>query len=111
MQLHRTPDVDYDLKKTKTTLIAPACLVVYGCTMPAIVLIYYVFPYQTAAGHLLADGSLDWSRGEALLPFTTAALHVPLGLIAAKVIWGRYSPNAKTRNRTARQGQAEFIET
>jgi Na+/proline symporter len=103
LQLHRTPIVDFDLRKTKITLIAPACLVAYGCIMPVLLIIYYVFPYQTGAGHLLADGSLDWSRGEALLPFTTAAIHIPLGLISAKVIWSRYSPKAKTKHRISRQ--------
>ncbi|MGK0500686.1 MAG: sodium/pantothenate symporter [Oceanicoccus sp.] len=95
LQLHQTPEVDYDLKKTKTTLIAPLCLVVYGCIMPILLIVYYVIPYQAAAGQLLTDGSVDWSRGEALLPFSTAVIYISLGLISARVIWRRYSPTAK----------------
>ena len=95
IELHRTPDIDYDLKKTKTTMLAPALLVAYGCIMPAVFIIYYVIPYQTGAGHLLADGSLDWSRGEALMALASAVLYIPLGLISARVIWNRYSPTAK----------------
>lgn len=101
MRLHRTPAVDYDLKKTKMTLLAPIMLVAYGCIWPVILIIYYVIPYQTGAGQLLADGSLDWSRGEALLPFVSAAIYIPLGLISTKVIWGRYSPSAKGKVRIA----------
>ena len=97
LRLHRTPDVDRDLIKTITTLIAPTCLVIYGAIMPVALIFYYVIPYQTAAGHLLVDGSIDWSRGEALLPFSTAVLHCTLGLVSAKVIWGRYGPNTKTK--------------
>jgi Na+/proline symporter len=99
IQLHQTPAVDYDLKKTKTTMIAPLCLVIYGCIMPILLIVYYVTPYQTAAGQLLADGSLDWSRGEALLTLSTAVIYISLGMISAKVIWSRYSPTAKPTNK------------
>ncbi len=96
INLHKTPAVDYDLKKTKVTLIAPLCLIAYGCIMPILTITYYVIPYQRVAGHLLADGSIDWSRGEALLPFSTAFIFISLGVIATKVIWTRYSPTAKS---------------
>ncbi|MEM7359403.1 MAG: sodium:solute symporter family protein [Pseudomonadota bacterium] len=103
MRLHRTPAEDFDAKKTRTTLIAPLCLVSYGCLMPFAVWHYYVAPYQDASGHLLADGSLDFSRIEALLPFSTPAVHVTLGLISAWVIWKRYSPNARSKTRAVRR--------
>lgn len=103
MRLHRTPAEDYNAKKTRTTLIAPLCLVSYGCLMPFAVWHYYVTPYQGASGHLLADGSLDFSRMEALLPFSTPAVHVTLGLISAWVIWKRYSPNARSKTRASRK--------
>ncbi len=94
-QLHQTPAVDLDLRKTKTTLIAPALLVVYGCIMPFVLTNYYVIPYQAATGQLLADGSVNWASGEALLTLTFAALYIPLGLISAVVVWRRYSPRAR----------------
>jgi len=67
-------------------------LVIYGCSMPILLTQFYVIPYQTAMGQLLVDGGVDWSRGEALLALSAAALHVPLGLTAAIVIKRRYSP-------------------
>ncbi len=95
MRLHRTPDEDYNKKKTKLTLLAPAILIVFGCIMPAIMINNYVIPYQTGTGQLLADGSIDWSKGEAILAITWAVLYIPLGLISANIIWRRYSPTAK----------------
>ena len=90
MRLHRTPEIDCDLKKTKITLLAPAILVVFGCIIPVVMINYYVIPYQSGTGQLLADGSIDWSRGEAILALTWAALFIPLGLISANIIWRRY---------------------
>lgn len=105
MRLHRTPDEDYDLKKTKVTLIAPAILIVFGCIMPFVMIYNYVIPYQMSSGQLLVDGSIDWSGGEALLALTWAALYIPLGLISATVIWRRYSPAAKVKNCSANTGR------
>jgi len=102
LRLHQTPDIDYDLKKAKTSLIAPACLVAYGCIMPVVLIVYYVIPYQTGAGLLQADGSLDWYQGEVILALSSAALYIPLGLISAHVIWKRYSPEAKTKDLSAK---------
>jgi sodium/pantothenate symporter len=59
--------------------------------MPVLLIRFYVIPYQTAAGRLLTDGSIDWWTGEALLALSTAVLYIPLGLISAAVIRRRYS--------------------
>jgi len=91
LRLHRTPDIDRNARMTRVTLIAPALLVLYGCVMPVLLIRFYVIPYQTATGQLLADGSIDWWTGEALLALSTAALYIPLGLIAAAVIRRRYA--------------------
>jgi len=91
--LHRTPDVDRDLVKTKRTMWAPAFLVIYGCLMPLMLIKYYVIPYQTGVGQLLADGSVDLSTGESILAMLTAPVFIILGLIVAKVVWSRYSPH------------------
>jgi sodium/pantothenate symporter len=91
MRLHRTPAIDRNARMTRVTLIAPALLVLYGCVMPALLIRFYVIPYQTAAGRLLTDGSIDWWTGEALLALSSAALYIPLGLISAAVIRRRYS--------------------
>jgi Na+/proline symporter len=92
MRLHRSPTIDCDARKVRTTLIAPACLLAYGCLMPLALLNYYVLPYQTGAGKLLADGSIDFHSGEAILALCSAALYIPLGLVSGYVIWRRYTP-------------------
>ena len=81
--------------------------------MPVIMIFNYVIPYQIGTGTLGLDGSIDWSRGEAILAFTWAALYIPLGLISARLIWLRYSPAAKVKSRVARrnpqqQGSAPY---
>ncbi|WP_019528781.1 sodium:solute symporter family protein [Dasania marina] len=98
MRLHRTPAQEVDLKAVKTTLLAPAILILYGCAMPFIMSHFYVLPYQTGSGELLADGSINWLTGEALLSFSWALVYIPLGLITAKVIINSYSPSAKIKN-------------
>jgi Na+/proline symporter len=90
MRLHRTPSAERCARKTRITLIAPALLVVYGCTMPMLLIRFYVRPYQAAVGRLLSDGSIDWLTGEAMLALASAALYIPLGLISILVIWRRY---------------------
>ena len=90
--LHRTPDTDYNLQKTKTTMLAPAALILYGCVMPLLLIKYYVTPYQTGVGQLLADGSVDLTTGEAILAMLSAPVYIVLGLVVAKVVWSRYSP-------------------
>ena len=96
--LHRTPEVDCDLQKTKITMLAPAALVLYGCLMPLLLIKYYVTPYQTGVGQLLSNGSVDLTTGEAILAMLSAPVYIGLGLIVAKVVWGRYSPTSKLSN-------------
>jgi Na+/proline symporter len=100
MRLHRAPVTDCDQKKVKITLIAPKILVAFGIVMPFIMMIYYVIPYQTGAGKLLPDGSIDWFSGEALLAMSWAVLHVPLGIMSIKVIRNRYSSSARMKSRS-----------
>ena len=91
--LHKTPEIDRDLKKTRLTLLAPTLLVVYGCLMPVLLIVYYVFPYQTGAGLLASDGGIDWTSGEAILALCSALLYIPLGLFTARSVWRRYRPS------------------
>lgn len=98
MRLHRTPAADRDAGLTRTTLIAPALVILYGCVMPVLLINYYVIPYQTGAGRLLPDGSVDWQTAEALIALSSAALYIPLGLISAAVIWRRYKPLTPARS-------------
>jgi len=59
---------------------------------------YYVIPYQIGSGEISADGSVNWNTGEALITLTVFLLHVPLAIMAMKVIWDRYDPRSD-RNR------------
>ncbi|MEM9758615.1 MAG: sodium:solute symporter family protein [Pseudomonadota bacterium] len=91
-RLHETPAEDRDLRRTRITLIAPALLVLYGLTMPFLLLHFYVKPYQRGSGSILAGDALDWGEAEPWIAFGPAALFIPLGLIATLTIWRRYRP-------------------
>jgi sodium/pantothenate symporter len=100
-RLHETPAADCDAQRTKTTMIGPLILVLYGCTMPFVMTHYYVIPYQRGTGELMADGSVNWQAGEAWFGLSSAFLVVPLGIFAAIMIWRSYHPNAKVKKATA----------
>ena len=91
-QLHQTPAGDRDAAKLRTTLVAPALLVLYGLVMPWLLLHWYVRPYQRGNDELMPDGSIDWTGAEALFALSPALLFVPLGVISLVVIWRRYHP-------------------
>lgn len=89
-RLHQVPLEDRDDGKMRLTLLAPWCLVGYGCLMPALVINFYILPYQRATGQLQADGSLNWATGEVMVSMTTPVIYIALGLIAARLIRRRY---------------------
>ena len=103
LRLHRPPASDIDLNKTRKTLLAPLGLIVYGIAMPLWLLKYYVVPYQIGTGQISADGSVNWSAGEAIITVTIFMLHVPLALMAMKVIWDRYNPHSKSNQKILRR--------
>jgi Na+/proline symporter len=95
IKLHITPGEDIDAKKARTTMIAPFALILYGCTMPFLMVNYYIKPYQRGTGEILADGSMNWHAGEAWFSLSSAFVFIPLGILAAIVIWRNYYPKAK----------------
>jgi len=103
MRLHRPPPSDIDWAKTRTTLLAPLGLVAYGAGMPFVMLKYYVIPYQIGTGQISPDGSVNWNTGEALITLTIFLLHVPLALMAMKVIRDRYDPRSKRNEKILRR--------
>jgi sodium/pantothenate symporter len=103
LRLHRPPPSDIDLAKTKITLLAPLGLIVYGVTMPLLLLKYYVIPYQIGTGEISPDGSVNWNTGEALITLTVFILHVPLALMAMKVIRDRYDPRSNRNQKILRR--------
>jgi Na+/proline symporter len=91
-RLHETPEEDRDLRRTRVTLIAPALLVLYGMSMPFLLLHFYVKPYQRGSDTILAGDAINWSQAESWIAFGAALLFIPLGLIAGITIWRRYRP-------------------
>lgn len=103
LRLHRPPPSDIDLAKTRITLLAPLGLIVYGVAMPLLLLKYYVIPYQIGTGEISPDGSVNWNTGEALITLTIFVLHVPLALMAMKVIRDRYDPRSNRNQKILRR--------
>lgn len=93
-QLHQTPPVDIDRRATRITLLAPMLLIAYGCVMPFLLLHFYVEPYQLGAGIIGLGESIDWRHAEPWFVIGPLLIHVPLGVIAWRVIRRRYSPSA-----------------
>ena len=93
-QLHQTPPVDVDRRATRITLLAPMLLIAYGCVMPFLLLHFYVEPYQLGAGIIKLGESIDWRHAEPWFVIGPLLIHVPLGVIAWRVIRRRYSPSA-----------------
>ena len=93
-QLHQTPSVDVDRRSTRITLLAPTLLIAYGCVMPFLLLHFYVEPYQLGAGIIELGGSIDWRHAEPWFVIGPLLIHVPLGVIAWRVIRRRYLPSA-----------------
>jgi sodium/pantothenate symporter len=96
-RLHETPESDRDWRKTRLTLLAPALLVTYGMVMPVLLLNFYVLPYQRGSGFLTAAGDIDWGHAEPWAALGPAVLFIPLGTLAAVVIWRRYAPSVPIR--------------
>ena len=93
-QLHQTPPVDIDRRATRITLLAPMLLIAYGCVMPFLLLHFYVEPYQLGAGIIELGESIDWRHAEPWFVIGPLLIHVPLGVIAWRVIRRRYLPRA-----------------
>jgi len=91
-QLHVTPQEDRDPRRLRATLWAPALLVLYGLTMPFLLLHFYVGPYQRGSDTALPGGALNWEAAEPWFALGPAAIFVPLGVVAAVTIYRRYSP-------------------
>jgi sodium/pantothenate symporter len=103
LRLHLPSPSDIDLAKTRITLLAPLGLIVYGVAMPLLLLKYYVIPYQIGTGEISPDGSVNWNTGEALITLTIFLLHVPLALMAMKVIRDRYDPQSNRNQKILRR--------
>lgn len=93
-RLHETPPEELDAGKTRTSIIAPALLILMGLIVPVLQLKFYVLPYQQATGTLAADGTLDWARGEVAMAMGWFVLYVTLGIVSIKAIRKQYMPKS-----------------
>ncbi len=94
-KLHERPADEVGPRRTRTTLIAPAVLIVVnGLLLPLVLTVNYVIPYQRATGTLSADGSLDWATGEMALMMSWTVIWVGVALFAMRYIRKAYSPPA-----------------
>ncbi|MBT8080194.1 MAG: sodium:solute symporter family protein [Gammaproteobacteria bacterium] len=91
-KLHEAPVEELDERKTRNSLIPAWLLIVNGVVAPFVLIRYYVRPYQDATGDLMADGSLNWFTGEAVLALSWTVVYVSLGLFTIRFIRKAYSP-------------------
>jgi Na+/proline symporter len=90
LALHELPDEERDAGQASRTQWAAIAVAVFGASVSALLITYYVWPYQSATGTLRAGGRLDWFTAEALLSLAWAALFVPCGITTYKMIGRSY---------------------
>ncbi len=91
LALHRVPDEDRDARQSAKTQRSALGVAVCGALLSALLLRFYVLPYQRVTGALRADGGIDWWSGEALLAMAWAGLFVPWGIMAYKMVGHSYA--------------------
>jgi hypothetical protein len=89
--LHEVPEEDRDTAQARKTQWSAIGVALSGIFLTAMLLLFYVLPYQQATGTLREGGQLDWWTVEALLAMTWAGLFVPWGIMAYKMIGHSYS--------------------
>ena len=75
-------------------------MAVFGVFVSALLIVFYVLPYQSATGTLRDDNQIDWLTGEALLSLGWAALFVPWGIAAYKMIGRSYGTDEQPKPST-----------
>jgi len=104
LALHEVPEEDRDDAEMRKTQWSTIGVALSGIFMTAMLLLFYVLPYQQATGTLREGGRLDWWTVEALLAMTWAGLFVPWGIMAYKVVGNSYSskrpPTQRASSRT-----------
>ncbi len=90
LTLPELPEEERDAEQAKRTQWAAIAVAVFGVCVSALLIIYYVHPYQSATGTLRAGRQLDWFTAEALLSLAWAGHFVPCGITAYKMIGRSY---------------------
>jgi hypothetical protein len=91
MTLHEVPEEDRDDTQARKTQWSAIGVALSGIFMTAMLLRFYVLPYQRATDTLREGGGLDWWTVEAVLAMAWAGLFVPWGIMAYKMIGHSYS--------------------
>ena len=97
LALHNLPAEERNVEQAKKTQWAAIGVAVFGVFVSALLIVFYVLPYQSATGTLRDDNQLDWLTGEALLSLGWAALFVPWGIAAYKMIGRSYGTDEQPK--------------
>jgi sodium/pantothenate symporter len=91
MTLHEVPEEDRDDAQARKTQWSAIGVALSGIFVTAMLLRFYVLPYQRATDTLREGGGLNWWTVEAVLAMAWAGLFVPWGIMAYKMIGHSYS--------------------
>jgi Na+/proline symporter len=96
LALHSLSDDERDDEQAKKTRWAAIGVAIFGVFTSVALIAIYVRPYQAATGTLRDGDRLDWLTGEALLSLGWAAIYVPLGIAACKMIGRSYAKRGQS---------------
>jgi hypothetical protein len=85
------PADERDAEQAKKTQWIAIGVAGFGVFVSALLMVFYVRPYQVATGTLLDGNRLDWLTGEVFLSLGWAALFVPVGVVAYKLVGRSYA--------------------
>jgi len=91
LELHQSPVEEHDRSKTRQTQWVTLSVAAFGLIVTIIQLVYYVYPYQSAMGTLIAGEHLNWFTAEAILALCWAGIFVPGSMIAYRVTGRAYN--------------------
>jgi Na+/proline symporter len=91
LALHNLPAHERNAEQTKNTQWAAIGVSLFGVFVSAMLIAFYVLPYQFATGTLRDGNRLDWLSSEAILALGWAVLFVPCGIAAYKMIGRSYA--------------------
>jgi sodium/pantothenate symporter len=91
LALHRLSATERDPLQAKKSQWAAIGVAVFGVFVSVMLIAFYVQPYQLTTGTLRDGARLDWLTGEVFASLGWAALFVPWGIAAYKMIGRSYA--------------------